>query len=221
MADTLASLQDLADALQIPIGSLSTGTATLLLETATGVVQQAAGGQRIIQVAGDVCTNLSISDSWADLPQIPVTTVTSVVLDGVTLTLNTDYKVFGNRLWRRQGWQNNLGYQWGLDWGWNWRPWWATNGNQFTGPEPSSLVVTYTHGYASGAQELQLARSAVISLARTAYSNPSGVQSESIDDYSVNYQSARAVTSQMEVTPQVRAALRRQYGRRGGLVRVG
>jgi len=216
----LASLQDLADALQIPVGTLPAGTGTLLLETATAAVQQAAG-QRIVQVTNETISILSTSDSWLDLPQIPVTAVGTVVLDGTTLTLNTDYKVFGNRLWRRQGWQNNLGQQWGLDWGWNWRPWWSTNGNVFTGPEPSLSTVTYTHGYASGAQELQLARSAVLSLARSAYANPSGVQSESIDDYSINYMSARALTSQMELTAAVKSALRRQYGRRGGLVRVG
>lgn len=216
MADQLATLQDLADMLQVSISAIPTGTGTLLLETATAVVQQAAGGQRIVQVIGDTCSILSTTDSWLSLPQIPVTAVTSVVLDGVTLTANTDYKVFGNKLWRRFGWQNNMGWSWG--WDWNWRPSYADNGTPYTGQEPSLSVITYTHGYAAGSQNLQLGRGAALSLAKATYVNPSGVSSESIDDYHVSYQ---AMSVQMEASPFLKAALRKAYGRRAGLVRIG
>jgi hypothetical protein len=213
MADQLATPADLASLLQ---QDLDSSTATLLIECATAVVQQVSGGQRIVQVVGDSCSVLSTTDSWLSLPQIPVTTVTSVVLDGVTLTANTDYKVFGDKLWRRFGWQNNMGWSWG--WDWNWRPSYADNGTPYTGQEPSLSVITYTHGYAAGSQDLQLARSAVLSLARSAYTNPSGVSSESIDDYHVSY---NAMAAAMETTPFVKAALRKKYGRRAGLVRIG
>jgi hypothetical protein len=218
MADPFATLQDLADSMQVSLASLNTGTATLLLETATAAVQEAAR-QRILQVVGDTCSILSTTDSWLDLPQIPVTAVTSVVLDGVTLTLNTDYKVFGNRLWRQWGWQNNMGWSWG--WDWNWRPSYAADGTPYTSQAPSLSVITYTHGYAAGAQELQLARGATLSLAKGVYVNPSGVQSESIDDYNVAYTSSRALSAQMELAPHVKGAIRRQYARRAGLVRLG
>lgn len=216
MADQLATLQDLADALQVPLSAVPTGTGTMLLETATAVVQQAAGGQRIVQVVGDTCSILSTTESWLQLPQIPVTSVASVVLDGVTLVANTDYKLFGSKLWRRYGWQNNMGWSWG--WDWNWRPTYAVNGTPYTGQEPSLSVVTYTHGYPTGHQSLQLGRSAVLSLAKAAFGNPSGASSESLDDFHISY---NAMSVQMEASPYLKAALRKQYGRRAGLVRIG
>lgn len=197
MADMLASLQDLADALQIPLASLPTGTGTLLLECATAVVQDAAGGQRILQVAGDTASLIGTTDSWLDLPQIPVTAVASVTLDGTALTLGTldptNYKPRGNRIWRTDGWQTYVG-------------------------QPSDVVVVYTHGYAAGAQELQRARAAVLSLAKGQIPNPGGVASESIDDYNVTYDK---MSAQMEASPFLKAALAKKYGRRGALVRLG
>lgn len=197
MADMLASLQDLADALQVPLADVPTGTGTLLLECATAVVQEAAGGQRIVQVVGDTFSLIGTTDSWLDLPQIPVTAVSAVTLDGVTLTsgtlVSTYYKHRGSRLWRTDGWQTYVGM-------------------------PSDVAGTYTHGWAAGSQELQVARGAVLSLAKGQFSNPSGVASESIDDYSVNFQ---AMSSSMDATPYLKAALRRRYGRRAGLVRLG
>lgn len=195
MADQLATLQDLADAMQVPLASIPTATGTLLLETATAVVQ-AVVQQRLVQVAGDSLTLTGNTDSWLDLPELPVTAVTSVTLDGTALTSGieaTNYKLRGNRLWRTDGWQTYVG-------------------------QPSDIVVLYTHGYASGAQQLQLARSAVLSLAKGGFVNPSGVKSESIDDYNVSYQDMAA---QMEASGFLKSALRRQYARRAGLVRLG
>lgn len=199
MADQLATLQDLANALQIALADLPAGTGTLLLECGTAVVQRAAGGQRIVQVVGDTADLTGTTDSWLDLPQIPVTAITSVTLDGVALTVGTaaspptTYRRRGNRLWRGDGWQTYVGV-------------------------PSDVVVVNTHGYAAGSQDLQLARSAVLSLAKGQVPNPSGVTSESIDDYSVVF---NAMTVQMEASPFLQAALRKQYGRRAGLVRLG
>lgn len=217
MADQLATPADLNALLQTTVDST---LATLLLECATGVVQDAAG-QRIVQVVGDTTgTIVGDSDSWLSLPQIPVTAVTSVVLDGTTLTLGTDYKVFGNRLWRKQGWQTNIG--WPMDWQWGtWVQWPPSPPNSttwFTGPEPSGVVVTYTHGIPAGDQRLQLGRQVCLSLAATAVSNPDGASSIGIDDYHVTYD---ALAARMELSDMMRRRLRKAYGRRGGLVRVG
>jgi hypothetical protein len=193
----LASLQDLANALQIPLADLDTDVGTLLLECATAVVQDAAGGQRIVEVVDDELELLGTSDSWLDLPQIPVTAVDSVTLDGEALTEGvTDtahFKRRGNRLWRTDGWQTYCG-------------------------QPSDVVVVCTHGFAAGSQDLQLARAAVLSLAKAGYANPSGVASESIDDYSINFQT---MSAQMEASTYLKASLRKKYGRRGQLVRLG
>lgn len=209
MADQLATTSDLNAFLQHAVDST---TAALLLECATAVVQEAAGGQRIVQVVGDVLTVMGTTDSWLPLPQLPVTAVTAVSLDGVALTVNTDYQVFGNRLFRTYGWQN----RWGLGWYQYGPPSQVDQG--YIGPQPSTVIVTYTHGYATGRQELQLARNAVLGLAAGAASNPSGATQERIDDYSATYE---AMSARMETSSNLKAALRRQYGRRAGLARIG
>jgi hypothetical protein len=196
MADQLATPEDLASALQ---QDLDASTANLWIDVATAVVQEAAGGQRILQVAADTANLTGTTDSWLDLPQIPVTAVSAVTLDGAALTAGTPgsatttYRLRGNRLFRYDGWQTYIG-------------------------EPSNVVVTYTHGYPAAHQGLQLARGAVLGLAKVAYINVSGATSESIDDYQVAYE---AVSAAMETSTNLKAALRRQYGRRAGLVRIG
>lgn len=194
MADQLATVDDLASALQ---QAVDTSTATLLIECATAVVQAVAGGQRIVRVVDDPLAKIGTTDSWLDLPQIPVVSVSTVTLDGVALTEGTlnpaHYKLRGDRVWRTDGWQTYVG-------------------------QPSDVALNYTHGYASGSQDLQLARSAVLGLAKGQYANPSGVTSEAIDDYHVTYQ---AMSAQMEAAASLKSALRRMYGRRGSLARIG
>lgn len=198
MADLLATVVDLAARIRVPVSDLDATTATLLLECATAVVQEAAGDQRILQVTDDVTTLTGTTDSSLHLPQIPVTAVASVTLDGSAVTAGavtsaTAYKRFGNRLWRGDGWQVNTG-------------------------APSEVVVVNTHGYAAGSQNLQFARSAVLALLKGVYDNVSGATQLSIDDYSVAYE---AVNVQMEATPYLEKALRKKYGHRGRPVRIG
>lgn len=215
MADQLATPSDLASLLQ---SDVDTSTATLLIEMATSLVQQACGGQRIIQVVDDTITIGGTTDSWLDLPQLPVTAVSSVTRDdGEPVTVgtgnNADYKLVGNRIWSRCGWQANLG----------WPAGYLTNAGRVmrvgdSWQSPTLVTVTYTHGFAPGSQDLQLARSAALALAKAGYSNPGGASSESIDDYSVSYD---AMASRMEASPHLKAALAKKYGRRAGLARIG
>lgn len=195
MADQLATPADLASALQ---QDLDLSTATLWVEAGTAVVQAAAGGQRIVQVVGDTVTLMGSTSSWLDLPQIPVTAVSAVTLDGSSvaageLTGGGNYRLIGNRLWRGDGWQVNRGV-------------------------PSEVVFVYTHGYAPLDQRLQLGRASVLGLARGAYSNPGGLTRITIDDYTEAYDAMSAV---MDASKSLKAALRRQYGRRGGHTQVG
>lgn len=192
MADQLCTPEDLAALLQ---QDLDLATATVVIEAATAVVQ-AAAGQRIVEVVDDEITLLGTTDAWLDLPQRPVTAVTSVELDGTALTEGTatgNYRRFGARLWRGCGWATC----------------WT---------EPSTVVVVDTHGYPTGDQGLQLARSATLGISRTVYANPAGITREALDDYSVAYEAAAAA---MDASPHLVGALRRQYGRRAGLVRIG
>lgn len=176
--DLLATVDDLKLLLQNP--NIDTPTATMLLEIATGIIQNETG-QLIVQ--GTSSPILTGENSlWLDLPQWPIQSVTSVVMDGVTIT---DWVLRKQKLWRWLGWQAPL-YQ------------------------PSEVVVTYTHGYQPGARQLQMARGACLSLAQAGYTNPSGVQSEAIDDYKVTY--AQAV-GRMKMTDNLRDALVASYGK--------
>jgi hypothetical protein len=193
MADQLATPADLASALQ---SDLDASTATLLIECATAVVQ-AIAGQRIVQVTETVTLDLDGYDGgvYLPLPERPVTAVTSA---SVGATAVTDYSVqlSKGRLWRALGWRSTLlAYP----------------------DQPSTVTVAYTHGYAAGSQKLQLARSAVLSLAMGAYSNPSGATREQIDDYSVAFD---VMSSRMEAAPFLRDRLRQQYGLPPGSVRL-
>jgi hypothetical protein len=195
-ADQLATAADLGNLLGVTVDA---GQAGVLLECATAVVQEAAGRQRLVAVAGDVLTIMGTTDSWLDLPQRPVTAVASVVLDGVTLTAGAagsggaTYRRVGDRLWRGDGWQTYAG-------------------------EPSSVVVTHSHGFTAGVQDLQLARSAVLGLVRPFVDNTTGAVQVRIDDYAATYD---AMMARMEASPYLARALERQYGRRAGLVRLG
>lgn len=196
MADQLATPEQLASYLQ---SDLDAATADVLLNAATAVVQEAAGGQRILEVVDDTFTTVGLTDSWLALPQIPVTAVESASIDGAALTLGapgdatTTYRVVGNRLWRTDGWQSYIG-------------------------EPSEVTGVYTHGYPAGHQGLELARMATLALAAVPYSNPSGATQVKVDDYAEAYS---AISARMEAARNLKAALRSRYGRRAAFVRVG
>jgi hypothetical protein len=195
VADQLASPADLASLVQQDV---DTASATLAVEVCTAVVQAAADGQRIVQVVGDAATIVGSTEQYLRLPQFPVSAVSAVTLDGVALTAgapgsgSSTYRLVGDRLYRGCGWQTYCG-------------------------EPSAVAFTYTHGYATGRQELQLGRGAVLSLGRGLFVNPSGVISEKIDDYAVAYAAASAA---LEASPALKAAIRKQYGPKARMVRI-
>lgn len=194
MADQLATPTDLAALLE---QDLELYRATMLVECATSVVQEAAGGQRIVEVLDDSAELLGTTASWLDLPQLPVSAVASVTVDGAVATEGT-----ASGCWRRPG-TSRL---------------WRSTGWATTAGEPSSVVVVYSHGYADGAQELQFARTAVLGLLRAVYGNPTGATRITIDDYTEAYE---ALASRMEASPHLQRALARKYGRSAGLVKIG
>lgn len=192
MADQLATPEQLASFLQ---SDLDAATADVVLDAATSIVQ-AAARQRLVLVEDDEITLIGTTDSWLFLPERPVVEVTSIELDGEALTVGDDLKEYlgeAARLWRWCGWAECA-----------WRP--------------STVVITYSHGYAAADQRMELARSAVLTLAATPYSNPSGASQVKIDDYAEVYS---ALAARMEAARGLKAALKSQYGRRSGLVRIG
>lgn len=163
MADMLATVEDLASLLQV--GDLDRSTATLLIETATARVQAAAGGQRIVDLTDTALIDVDDPTQWSqwlDLPQYPIRSVATVVIDGAAVT---DFLLRKQKLWRLNGWLTNF---------------WS----------PSQTAVTYSHGYQAGSQYLQLGRQMTLSLAASVIANPSQLMSEAIDDYKVQFAEA-------------------------------
>lgn len=171
--------------------SIDTPLAELAIELATGVVQ-AAAGQRIIQVVDDTITmTVDGHDGgpWLELPEGPVTAV-GTTLVGAMIVTDAVEDLRRGRLYRALGWRPSNVYPRGA---------------------PSTVTVTYTHGYPWGDQGLQLARGWTLTLAAGAIENPTGATREAIDDYSVQY--AAAAATQLEASPAGAALLRRVYGR--------
>lgn len=195
MADMLVTLPELASFLQQDVDN---ATGTLAIELATGAVQ-AAAGQRIVQVTDDeIVIDRDTHDRgfWLELPEGPVTAVGAVLVGALPVTDFT-VQLSRGRLWRAYGWLSAT------------RPYW---------PMPSTVTVTYTHGYATGDQRLELARGVVFELAKTGYNTASGsgaIVREQIDDYAVQYaQMAASIETALDPDGPVAKALRRQYGRR-------
>ena len=192
MADQLCTSADLASLLQ---QAVDPATATLLIELGTAVVQDAAG-MRIVEVLDDeffVYPDVDVRTHWLQLPELPVSEVSSVTVNGVPVT---DYTLVRGRLWRRTGW--------------------LSIGSVYRG-QPVTVAGIYSHGYPAGSQDLQLARGAVLSIIKGAYVNPSGASSEAIDDYKVTYADLEA---QMEAAPNLKQVLRTKYGRRNRSIRM-
>jgi hypothetical protein len=191
----LATPEDLAALLQDD--ELDRSTAELLLQCATSHVQSAAG-QRILEVENDEITlylDSFDSDTWLSLPERPVTAVSAVSI-GATPVADWSAQLNRSRLYRAYGWRSTL----------------------IAYPDaPSTVTVTYTHGYPDGHQKLQLARSATLALAAQGASNPTGALREQIDDYSVQYADAYA---RMQPSAEMVLALRNLYGRATKSVRL-
>jgi hypothetical protein len=196
MADMLASPADLASLLQRSFDEFETASATLALEASTAVVQAACGGQRIVLVTDDEEEVWGGSEQVLRLKQRPVVSITSITYDGSALSEGT-----ASGTWRRS--------QYGI---------WRDLGWTEASCEPSPITVVYTHGYAPGDQALQLARSVTLSLARTIFDNPTGVVREQIDDYAVAYDTAATA---LDASPSLKGLLRRQYGPKARMVRIG
>ncbi len=180
MADQLVTPEELASYLQM---DLDTSSAVLVIELATGKVQ-AAAGQRIMAATSDFVIDVEMwqDDEYLPLPQMPVRSVGSVLIDGVAYT---DWRLRKQQLWRLAGWNVNAN-------------------------APTQVTAnTVAHGYLAGAQGLQLARDFGLALAAAGYGNPTAAESEAIDDYRVTYAEADA---RMQVSASMRDQLQATYG---------
>lgn len=155
----LFTLPELASYLQ---RDLDTATATLAQQGAQEIVR-AYTRQELTQgtYTAAVLPIVAAGDSWrVDLPQRPVTAVTTVVVNGTTYTLGTDWAWNGYSPWIRLA---RLVY--------------ATDAFQ----DAPTATVTYVAGYATAPPDV---KAVALAIAARQYDNPRGLRMESIDDYS-------------------------------------
>jgi hypothetical protein len=168
VADRLVTPQELAAFLGLTWADLTAiqqANLSLIVEVATAKVQSAAG-QRLIDVTDTITLDVDLCEygPWLALPQLPVRSVASVLIDGVAAT---DWYLRRQQLWRLNGWNVNAS-------------------------APTQVTVTSTHGHLDGAQALEFGRGIVFGLAAGASSNPTGAASEQIDDYRITYADAES-----------------------------
>jgi hypothetical protein len=169
------TIQDIEDFIQTTITPAQLASANDAIAKASAIIQNYCH-QVLEEVVDDVVTY----DNWRHtsglmLPQLPAQSVKSVVEDGVTLTVTTDY-VLG---------EGGILYRVGQNW---------ARGVQI-------IVVTYTHGWANdqyaGYPEDLVAvcaraasRAFQAGLNAAAMAGVPGVQAETLGDYSVTYGAA-------------------------------
>jgi hypothetical protein len=144
------------------------------IDGATGAIQRYTR-QTIELTSGDVAI---LTGSWTPalvLPELPVTAVTSVVIDGETLTADTDYQFDGQRtLWR-----GDAVHDWS-DWPWRYpRP----HECHWGGPE-TKITVTYSHGFDPVPPEVV---EICVAMALRGWDTPTGATSETIGSWSASY----------------------------------
>ncbi|MFD0773377.1 hypothetical protein ACFQZ2_05490 [Streptomonospora algeriensis] len=179
--------------------AVTDGEASLLetyLASATAAVRDAAGVP-ISQTTSTV-TLEGRTSVWLRLPAPPVTAVSTVLLDGETVT---DYRLRTTDLWRRAGWQAVCG-------------------------EPSEVEVTYTHGMPTVPADIVDLVCRIAAQTLVAYRSSAdgeglaagAVTQERIGDYSVSYDSDGAIT-ELELSDRLRRRLRSRLGGGAGVVR--
>lgn len=146
------------------------------LDGATGAIQRYTR-QTIEYTAGDVASLVGTWSAGLVLPELPVTAVTSVVIDGDTLTADTDYVFDGQRtLWR-----GSTAFSWD-EWSWRYPPPRAYD-SHWGGPE-TQITVTYSHGFDPVPPEIV---EICVNAALRGWGNPTGETSLTIGSWSAAY----------------------------------
>lgn len=156
---------------------------------AASAAVRAAAGSTISEHTDTVTLAGTCSPRLA-LPGAPVTAVSEVLVDGEPVS---DYRLSGGVLWRSAGWQS--------------------------GPEPSEVTVTYTHGLPVVPADVvdlvcRLAVSVLLDYRKAPTSGgltTKRVQSEKVGEYTVNYTGSWRI-SEHDLPDYVRARLAARFG---------
>jgi hypothetical protein len=141
---------DLASLLQQDV---DTSTANLLLASAQAEFELAAGTK--FSATTTTWTIEGRAQTVIAIPDRPLISVSAARIAGATLTLNTDYYVRGNNLYRLVGWGRNF-------------------------VPPDLVEVDYTYGYTAIPDDV---RAAILDAAAQGYINPDRLTRTQIDDY--------------------------------------
>lgn len=127
------------------------------LEDASDDIRAASGQTIYPNVVGGIVTLQGNGRRLLQLPQVPVTAVASVVIDGVTQTVDVDYR------WNAKGMLQRLGGCWPF----------------------LPVVVTYSYGYAAAPDPIR--RLCAKLTAERFQTSSGSIQQESVAGYSVTY----------------------------------
>lgn len=171
----------------------NTALVALMLKVASSLVREAAGSP-VLQHAATVSWWATEPGEWLDVPVKPVRSVSVLTVDGEAVT---DYKLVHGDLWRRCGWSDG---------------------------EPVEVTATLVCGLPVVPEHIkQLVCDLTILGMETAAAGALDprVVAERVDDYSVTFAAgAEVVASAMTIPVAARRALRRQFGRGVGSMRL-
>ncbi|RSM73456.1 hypothetical protein DMH04_41325 [Kibdelosporangium aridum] len=157
---TLAVVADLEAYLKRSLDAAETNQAQLMLAAASAVIREETG-QVFSRATSTFKLVINPYDEWVTLPQQPVISVASVLLNGSALT---DWTAVNGRIYRACGW-------------------FPLNTGAILTPPPT-LTITCTHGYATVPDDAKLA---TVLLVNAAMNGDVPVRSEQIGDYSITY----------------------------------
>lgn len=188
--EPLATVADLA-ALGLVVDAAELTVVQNYLRVASAAVRDAAGSPisqttSVVKLEGE-------ADQRLRLPGLPITAVSTVKLDGVTIT---DWRLRSDRLWRLRGWT-------------------ASDG-------PSEVEVTQTHGLPEVPDDIIDLVGRLVAGALASYRSEDGgaslgtqvVTSERIGDYAVTY-GGDGLATDMELPAYLRNRLAARFG--GGM----
>lgn len=191
----LATVADLTTR-GLTVEGSETALAGIYLEEASAAVREAAGVP-ISQTTSTVTMEGPDDSLWLTLPGAPIVSVSSVAIDGESVT---DWRLRSHRLWRAGGWSPRC--------------------------EPSEVSVTQTHGLPTVPADivgLVCRIAAAVLIAHRAQPGGEGlaardVRSERIGDYSVTYGDSGRIT-EIELPHYLREQLAARFGGGAAVVR--
>lgn len=176
----LITADELAEALGVTFTATDTARANSLITRISGRLQRYCNLVGLTEVTDDEITLPGVYGTDLILPKPPVSSVSSVSVDGTTVT---DFELVKNRLVRtyRPNADYPLGHPFRLI-------------NHWGGPDVE-VAVTYTHGLSTVPDAV---KDAAMEMATKAWGNPSAALSLSIDGYSARWSDGGPLTKDIK-----------------------